>query len=207
MVDTHHRTPSAITTDMVTCRSSAGVRLLDPAWDDARFPFFGRQLDISAGHLTYDITNLGVNFDDTSRNNDLDQIGIIAQMHHDYAIGTEVRPHVHWMQSAAAIPNMLLKYRIYDQGEAPGAWVLAATTGQAFTYTSGTILQISSWPAINMSTITGVSGFLDIKVYRDTANGSTLFAGADPLTGDWLAKEFDLHYQIDSIGSGEEYTK
>jgi hypothetical protein len=207
MNNRHHRTPNAITTDRVTCRSSYGVRLLDPAWDDAKYPFFGRQLDISAGHLTYDIAELGVNYDDTSRYSDLDQIGIIAQMRHAYALGTETRPHIHWMQSAAAIPNMLLKYRIYDQGETPGAWVLAATTGQAFTYTSGTILQISSWPAIDMSTITGVSGFLDVKIYRDTANASTLFAGADPLTGDWLAKEFDLHYQVDSMGSGEEYSK
>lgn len=207
MSNRHHRTPNAITTDRVTCRSSYGVRLLDPAWDDAKYPFFGRQLDLVAGHLTYNIAELGVGFDDTSRYNDLDQIGIIAQMEHKYAIGTEIRPHIHWMQSNAAIPNMLLKYRIYDQGETPPAWTLAATTGQSFTYTSGTILQISAWPAISMASITGVSAFVDVKIYRDTANASTLFAGADPLTGDWLAKEFDLHYRVDSMGSGEEYKK
>jgi hypothetical protein len=204
----NHRTPSTLESHRLTLYSSYGVRLAgDKAWDDARYPFFGRQLDISAGHLTYDVAELGVNFDDTSRYNDLDQIGIIAQMSHSYAIGTALHPHIHWMQSNANVPNMLLKYRVYDNGETPSAWTLAAVTTHAFTYTSGTILQLSSWPTIDMSSITGVSGFVDVKVYRDTANASTVFAGADPLVGDWLAKEFDFHFQVDSMGSGEEYAK
>jgi hypothetical protein len=176
-------------------------------WDDAKYPFFGRQLDTAAGHLTYDLAELGVNYDDTSRYNDLDQIGIISQMSHKWYSGDVIRPHVHWWQSAAAIPNMLLKYRITAPGAAIGSWVLAATQSQAFTYTSGTLHQISKWPEIDMSAVTGVSAVIDFKVFRDTANTSTEFAGADPLTGDWLAKEFDFHFPINSLGSRQEYVK
>jgi hypothetical protein len=52
-----------------------------------------------------------------------------------------------------------------------------------------------------------ISCFFDSKIYRDTANASTLFAGADAYTGNWLLKEYDLHYKKDSLGSAEEYIK
>jgi hypothetical protein len=182
----------------------------DPAtgvvWDDAKYPFFGRQLDTSAGHLDYDIAELGVNFNDTSRYNDLDQIGIIAQKTHKWKAGTVLKPHIHWMQSNAAIPNMLLKWRVTNNGEAVGSWNLAATASQAFIYTAGTILQISTWPEINTTGV-DLSSIFDFKIYRDSSDTSGEFGGADPLTGNWLAKEFDFHFQINSLGSREEYAK
>jgi len=180
---------------------------VDTTWDDLRFPVFGRYIDIIAGHLDYDAVELGVAFDDSSRYNDADQVAIIAQMTHRWKSGTALQPHVHWMQSAAAVPNMLLKYRTYSNGDTPSAWTLAATTGQAFTYTAGSILQVSSWPEIDTTGL-GISAFIDIKIYRDTANTSTEFAGADPLTGDWLMKDFDLHFEIDQpSGSSEQWLK
>lgn len=183
------------------------ITLLDPVWDDAKYPFFGHRLDTAAGHLTYNKAELGVDFDDTSRYHDDDQIGIVAQQEHKNQASTVLRPHVHWMQSHANIPNMLLKYRFYDNGETPPAWTLAAAITHVFTYTAGSMLQISEWPEIDISSLTGVSGFVDVKVFRDTANASAAFAGADPLVGDWLAKEFDFHRPIDSIGSPDEYSK
>lgn len=191
----------------LTLTENDALTLLDTVWDDAKYPFFGRRIDTAGGHLAYDETELGINFNDTSRYNDADQVAIIAQMEHKYKIGSSLNPHIHWMQSNAAIPNMLLKYRVYDNGETPPAWTLAAIDSHAFTYTSGTILQISAWPAIDMSSVTGVSAFVDVKIYRDTSNTSGEFAGADPLTGDWLTKEFDFHFEIDALGSRDEYTK
>lgn len=52
-----------------------------------------------------------------------------------------------------------------------------------------------------------VSDFIDIEVTRDTDNTSTLFAGADPLTGNALLKAFDIHLQQDASGSMAEYEK
>lgn len=183
------------------------IVLEDTVWDDAKFPFFGLRLDLAAGHLTYNVAELGIDFDDTSRYNDQDQIALVAQMEHRGKTAANAHPHIHWMQSSANIPNMLLKYRVYDNGETPPAWTLAAVSSHKFSYTSGSILQISEWPVIDMSSVSGVSAFVDVKIYRDVANASGVFAGADPLTGDWLTKEFDLHFEIDGMGSRTEYAK
>ena len=175
-------------------------------WDDLRFAFHGRNLDKTSGHLDYDVAELGVNFDDSSRYNDADQIGIIAQMPHNYKFGTNLKPHAHWIQNQDEVPNALLKYRIYDNGEVPGSWILAAPTGIAFEYEQNA-LQIIIFPEIDMSTVTGVSSFIDIKMYRDASNASGLFSGSDDYSGNVLMKEFDFHYQIDSLGSRQEYIK
>lgn len=42
-----------------------------------------------------------------------------------------------------------------------------------------------------------VSSVMDIKIYRDD----------DIVTGDVLVKEFDIHYEINTPGSREEFTK
>ena len=53
----------------------------------------------------------------------------------------------------------------------------------------------------------GISGFFEVKVYRDSANASALFAGADPYTVAAQLKEADVHYQKDSLGSWSELNK
>lgn len=177
-------------------------------WDDLRFPFFGRRLDRTSGHLDYDLAELGVNFDYTSRYNDLDMIGIIAQLPHNKKLGSNLRPHAHWIQNQDECPNMLMKYRIYDNGEAPPpTWIEVAYDSLVYAYVSGSILQIVKFPEIDMSSEVAVSSFVDIKLFRDTANTSGKFAGADPYTGDALMKEFDFHYEINQMGSRQEYIK
>lgn len=183
-------------------------RLKDYAWKDVKFPFYGRRLDSTAGHLDFDADELGVNFDDSSRYNVADQIGIICQLNHNWVFESNLRPHIHWFQSSSDIPNMMMKYRVYKNGDAiPTTWTKVAWNAHHMTYTSGTILQISSFPEIDMTGIDTVSPFVDIKIYRDTANASSLFSGSDPLTGNALMKEFDFHKLIDGHGSDTELTK
>ena len=176
-------------------------------FDDIKFPFFGRRIDTAAGHLDYDVTELGINFDDSSRYNDEDQVAIIAQIQHNWKQGSDLRPHIHWVQNQNAVPNILMKYRITENGGSVGSWNLVPINGSVFTYTSGTLMQISEFAHIDMSAIDSVSCIIDIKIYRDTANTSGEFAGADSYTGDALLKEFDFHYEKDMNGSRHEYIK
>jgi len=176
-------------------------------YDDMKFPFFGRKLDTAAGHLAYNDAELGIDFDDTSRYNDADMVAIIAQMLHEKKFGTDLRPHIHWMQSHANVPNIMMRWRWYNNGATPGAWANAAYNANVFTYTAGTILQIMTFPHISPPANESVSSICDIKIYRDAINASGLFAGADPLVGDMLTKEFDFHYEIDALGSQSEYVK
>lgn len=182
-------------------------RFMPERWDDDKFPLSGRNLDISSGRIDYDYTDLGVGFQDNARYAATEQISIIGQMPHHWLFGSNVRPHLHWIQNQDKTPNWLLEYRIYENGATVPSFTSVKCASSVFSYTSGSILQICSFPEIDCSTIDSVSAFIDFKLYRDTGNTSTLFTGADDYSGTALAKDFDYHYQVDSTGSLGEFTK
>ena len=163
-------------------------------WEDLRFP----ATTIRQGATTkpdYDVTNMGLLFPQ----NDADEIAyIIAQMPHSMKLGTNLYPHVHWVQDEAELPVWKLAYRWYENsGDPTGEFTVLTATAHKFTYSSGSILQITDFPEIDGSGINSVSSFVDIKLYRDD----------NVVSGDVLLKEFDFHYQVDSFGSYTEYAK
>lgn len=177
-------------------------------WDDLRFPFMGQKLDTSSGRIDYNFAELGVDFADNARYAVTEQISIIAQFGHDWKTGSAISPHIHWAQSSADMPNLLIEYRWYDNGDLiPATWTKVAVGDNAFAYSSGTLAQLSEFDITVPVGIDAVSSLLEIKFFRDVANDSTLFSGSDPLTGNALVKEFDIHYQRDSNGSNQEYYK
>jgi len=169
----------------------------DIVWDDIRFPFTQTRV----GALTkpdFDTTNVGLLFpqDDAT-----EIVYILAQMEHIWKLESTISPHIHYIQSAAAQPTFKMAYRWYKNGATvPGSYTVISTADGSkgiFPYTSGSILQIAEFPDIAGTGIDTVSSFLDIKIYRED----------DDVTGDVLTKEFDIHIQIDAIGSLQEYTK
>lgn len=164
-------------------------------WDDLRFPLTRALLGI-LNKPDYDFTNLGLLF---PQNDTSEIVYIIAQISHKYKIGSSIYPHIHWVQSQATEAVWKMDYRWYDNGDDPTGGFTTLTAGAGyFTYPgSGSILQQSNFPAINGSGIDLISSFLDIKLYRDD----------NLVTGDVLAKEFDIHFEIDTIGSRSEQIK
>jgi hypothetical protein len=163
-------------------------------WDDLTFPF--TQTKQGANLLPdFDYTNLGLLFD---RNKPTEIVYMIAQFPHKRKLGAEVRPHIHWQQSEATVPVFKMSYKwVLNGGLVPADWTTVAITSNAFTYTSGNLAQISKWAALTPPEGDAVSTMLLIKLFRDD---NTLPASA-------LAFEFDIHYQIDSDGSRQEYVK
>jgi len=164
-------------------------------WDDLRFPFTRDRLGV-ADKPDYDFTEHGLLF---PQNDATEIIHISDQMPHRWKIGSSVRPHLHFVQDEAQVSVWKIDYRWYDnEGDPTVAFASGvANTGFAFTYSSGSILQIATWAAIDLSAISGLSAFFDIRVYRDD----------NVVAGDILGKGFDIHYIHDSIGSAEEYVK
>jgi hypothetical protein len=176
-------------------------------WDDLRFPFTGRNIDVSTGRIDYDYTDLGITFQSNARYNVSEQVSMIAQLPHAWKEGSAVRPHIHWLQTSSADPNWLLLYRVYSNGEAPGSFTAVKWSSHIFTYSSGTLCQITTFPEISMTGKT-VSCFIDFKFYRDNDDTSGLFSGNDDSgIGAITVKEFDVHYLTNSPGSTSEYTK
>lgn len=180
-----------------------GVR----GFDDLTQQFIGRKVDEISGRITYDYTECTVDFATNARYPE-EPICFTYQMSHGKKRLTPLFPHVHWFQEEDNIPNFLIAYRWYNNGAEVPTFTFAAYIDSVFTYDSETsLLQITRFPVLSAPSDEGISSFLDIIFFRDTANGSTLFAGADPYTIASKMKLFDLHASTDSLGSGRQYQK
>jgi hypothetical protein len=129
-------------------------------------------------------------------------------MPHSWKLGSVVHPHIHYRQTAAAIPNFLLQYRWQVNGQAETtAWTNYICNVAAYPYTSGNINQIVHDGGITPPIGATISDIVEFRVLRDNGNTSGLFAGADALSATVRVKFFDVHYEIDTLGSNTEYVK
>lgn len=129
-----------------------------------------------------------------------------VQLNHDRDLSTSIYPHIHWFQAAKESPNFLLAYRWQiNGGEKVTDWTPLMCNSLVFTYTEGTIHQISY--AKPISSETNISDVVQFKIYRDTANDSGLFGDLDPYDADVHVLSFDCHVEINSLGSNTEYSK
>jgi hypothetical protein len=130
------------------------------------------------------------------------------QFNHDRKDGTPVYVHIHWMQAETNVPNWAIQYRWQLGGTAKAtAWTAAKWVSHAFTRTTGTLNQITSFAALTPAANEGLSPILQVRFLRDTANQLGLSFAADPYTATVAVIAVDVHYQIDTHGSRLEYTK
>lgn len=132
-----------------------------------------------------------------------------TQITHAWLIGSDLYPHLHWMQTTSGVPNWLLDYRWQPNGEAKEtSWTRVAMNVPVYAYVSGTLNNIAhTLNPITPPANAGLSDIVQFKIYRDNANASTKFAGADPVAATAGALSFDLHIQRDRLGSRQEYIK
>lgn len=175
-------------------------------WRDELNQLIGQKLESPNSRIAYDLLEGTVDFAD---NCDLtDYILTNIQINHDWKFGSDICPHLHWFQSSSNMPNWIIQYRWQSNGKAKvTSWTNNIWNENAFTYTSGTILQITEFSHITPPEGYGISDILQVRILRDTNNDSELFTGLDPLTGDAIALSFDIHLEIDTDGSRQEYVK
>ena len=175
------------------------------AWRDELGELLGKSF--KGSRIGADDDNATITFADNCVIAD-DYVYFNVQLNHDKLTSGEVRPHLHWFQGSANVPNWYLAYRWQSNGAAQTtAWTPAAYTTNVFAYVSGDLVQITRFPPISAPVGAGLSDILQFRLARDTGNVSGLFAGADPLTGDAAALMFDIHFRVSTVGSIEEYIK
>jgi len=168
----------------------------------------GSRLESPASHIILSAAEAALTFKQTCIY-PTDYAFMSIQLNHDWMLGGAIQPHLHWWQVSAATPNWVIEYRWQIQGAAktagltPAAWV-----SNAFTYDAGTLNQITVFADITPPVGYGqVSDIIQFRLYRDMTNVSTLFSGADPVAADIDAVNFDVHIQIDMLGSRQRYVK
>jgi hypothetical protein len=183
---------------VLICFSFANQKVIPPYnpayWDDLRFP--ANQTKQGANSKpAYDETNTGLTF---PANDESAVIYINAQMPHKWQ-QTAISPHIHFVQTTAAIPVFKMAYRWYAINQpATANFTIISANVLALPYTAGARHQLLEFPDITPPTNPGLSSMIDIKIYRKTGDGAA---------ANILVKEFDIHYEIDQPGSRLEYIK
>jgi len=130
------------------------------------------------------------------------------QLPHSWKIGSSIYPHLHFRQTISSMPNFLIRYRWQINGQAEvTSWTNYKCNSSSFTYVSGSINQIAYGPGIIPPTGAALSDIIEFRIIRDSQNSSGLFTSVDPIDEVVRVKSFDVHYEMDSIGSNTEYTK
>ncbi len=175
-------------------------------YDDILNQLIGSKIESPSSDITQNNAEGTLRFKTSCRL--IDYVVMNVQLSHKWKMGSSVFPHLHWEQNQNAVPNWLLQYRWQREGQPKTtAWTSAKMNSNVFTYTTGTLNQISGFPEIVPPTGYGISDIVQCRIIRDWANESTLFAGNDPYTGSAEAVNFDIHYLADTLGSRLEYSK
>lgn len=132
-----------------------------------------------------------------------------VQLNHDKDLTANIYPHIHYIQNSSNVPNFLLRYRWQvDGGTWSTSWNNIICNNTAHAYTAGsTIHQIAYTTSISAPVNAHLSDIVQFRVIRDTTNATALFTGIDPYTETVSISAFDVHFQINSLGSDNEFTK
>lgn len=169
--------------------------LQEECWDDLRAPVSSIPLHGKSGDPDADTDGVFL-FDGTAA----EQVSVLYQMPHCWN-STGIRFHCHWGKSTNAAGDVVweMRYRIFNNGEVPGAWgALAAATSRSTTIDATQKVLVDGWPEIDMSTIR-LSGWFHVQLRRNPA------ATADTYAADAKLYGVDVHFRRHGLGSVEEH--
>jgi len=167
-------------------------------WKDMIANLFGAKLYSTAGKVDYNYDEHALSFDSGGViTNSADRVVGNLEINHEFQVGNGIifRPHFHWFQSSNTQVEMSLRYRLQRNGQPKTeAWTTITTTvnstNNVWEYSLGTLNQITRFPNITVNC--EVSDTFQFQLARTDSLGGTV-----------LIYFFDLHGEIDSIGSNE----
>jgi hypothetical protein len=171
--------------------------------------------DLEGGGAQLKTQGTGVSFNGTDNTLDFTTSANLSdygfnnyQINHEWKAGSTIYPHIHWKQKQNNTPNWLIKYRWQRNGQAETtAWSNYKCNTNAFTYVSGTLMQISYGAGITPPANYGISDILEIQIFRDNTNASGVFSGTNNYTVTAGASSVDIHLECDTLGSRTQFTK
>jgi len=178
-------------------------RLSNTSWDDLRFPSQGINPPGAASDPDVETTTGLWLFAAAATQ----MLAGIAQMPHSWKEGTTLKPHVHWQKTTSAGGDVLWQfdYEVVNNGAVAAmdyGSQLQATTVATGTPDGDTANEVLITPLGDI-TMTGktVSSIIFWKLSRIGSDA------ADTYGADARMLEFDIHYEVDSFGSNDEFVK
>jgi len=155
----------------------------------------------AAGKADYDLTERLILLEPSGAlATEADVVAAQYQLQHDMKADVPLKLHLHWRQPNATC-TFQWKYRVINNGAASasswttGGTVNATGAANAFTYTSGSLDQITMLGDIPTTGL-GLSSIVQVKMARTDATAGNIYI-----------YDIDAHYEADSFGSSTEYTK
>lgn len=169
-------------------------------WDDFDFAVNNLRINPTTNKPDFDFDNAEYLFDPAATET---VVGAKISKHEYKTQAAAWKPHVHWAQSAAGVVKWQLEYKMWAANTAePAGFTTLTTVTNEFTYTSGTIHQISSFADIDMSAFTSAAIYVKVKISRLGADAADTYAADVRFMG------FDFHVPIDQPrGSRQPLTK
>jgi len=182
----------------IACGANKTIELQNTVWEDLRIPIGALIPGATPPTLATFVGSISVYL--FTVGND-DEVYLTLQIPHSYTEGTDIYPHLHWAPISTNTGNVLWKME-YQWKNIGQAFTGATTTIQALDAGNGTLGedQVAAFPSISGSGMQ-ISSMLTARLYR---NGSD---GTDTYTTSAALLEFDLHFEVNTMGSRQEFIK
>lgn len=192
---------------------SGGNHVIPAQWDDMRVPLTSKNIggvnapdfvkfaDDGSGSTGV----FAMHFDKNAE----EELFFSREVPHDYKLGTDLFPHVHWAPkvngASDKVVNWGLEYHISIEGQAFGNTTIISgnATRLAGNPLLASVEYITSLGQIDGSGITDLAAVMNGRIFRD-ATGAL---GTDNYDNDAVGFLIDFHYQIDSAGSVSVFSK
>ena len=181
----------------------SGNLVMGEYWDDLLID--STNLKASGANLADNTTEVVLEYSNAVTSSSFGYVN--TQIPHGWA-KKEMHPHIHWIQSAATAnaPNWVMAYRWQTNGQAKTtSWTNLAISSHAFTYTSGDLIQISSFSTIAVPALGKRSDILQVRIYRDRTNTFALYGGSDNYGATAQLLSVDFHTTFTRLGTSSEY--
>lgn len=210
---THDLSGDSVTVNALVIAGEDALSLTNTVWDDIRVPVTSTKLGGSKA------PEFAVLFDNGAGSQGVftylfdkdaeEELYFTVQLPHNYKYGTDLHAHVHWSPTADGVENSKvnwgLEYILMEIGQVGSTTNIISNnvhspadvipvTGKHYLTEIG---------EISGANIDSVSAMILCRVFRD-ATGALK---TDDYGRDAALLEIDFHYEIDSLGSREEYTK
>jgi len=164
-------------------------------WEDLRFPATAINPVGAPSPMGFDTTRIAF----TAATGQTQTIAVVAQLPHSWKIGSTIYPHVHWQPTTTNTGSVLwrIEYKWNDLNTVEPANFIPLDVSQVASG-SAYMHQLIGW-TISGSAISNISSLLTILVSR--------IGGSDSYTGTALLKEFDIHYEVNTLGSRTPLSK
>ncbi len=182
----------------MTIDANANIRLYNDGtvWEDLMFPFSTGTF-AAAGYPSFNADSLYYEFTIDTVAPSQCVMNFVIQMPHKWKEGSTIYPHVHYKhETGVGTPTFKMKYKWYNNLSSTATswkWLTMGTTSGT---TDKTIQMVTNSGGVSGSGKT-ISSIVVCQVYLTAQTG----------TGNVNAYQFDIHYEIDALGSDTITTK